>query len=218
MKPFCSGVFPRMAVLSLFALLLCARPLLASSSYVGRTEGGLTITPLGQASYEIPIPAVPGTGGMAPHLSINYSSSNRSGLLGYGFDLTGLSIIGRVPQNIALDGRPGEVTFTADDRFALDGTRLVCTDTVSTQQRVYSTEMDNYARVTAYGPEGDPTSFMVETKDGITYEYHANTRILSPSSPAPGMFWMLTRATDTSGNYFTVSYGGDNYYLNSAVL
>ena len=187
-------------------------PLFASSGYVGRTEGELTVTPMGQAVYEIPIPALPGTGGMTPQLSITYNSSSHSGLLGYGFDLTGLSIIGRVPQNIALDGRVGEVTFSSSDRFALDGSRLVPIDTISTQQRVYSTEVKNFARITSYGPEGDPTSFTVQTKDGITYEYQANTRILQPSSTVPGLFWMLTRATDTMGNYYSVSYGGNNSY------
>ena len=208
MKPF----FKVRILLMAFATILCVLPTSATSGYVGRTEGELTVTPLGQANYEIPIPAIPGTGGVVPHLSITYNSSNRSGLLGYGFDLTGLSVIGRVPQNLALDGRVGEVTFTADDRFALDGARLVVTDIVNTLQRVYSTEVKNYARVTAYGPEGDPTSFTVETKDGITYEYAANTRILQPSSTAPSLFWMLTRATDTSGNYFTVTYQGNNEY------
>lgn len=208
MKPF----FKVRILLMAFATILCVLPTSATSGYVGRTEGELTVTPLGQANYEIPIPAIPGTGGVVPHLSITYNSSNRSGLLGYGFDLTGLSVIGRVPQNLALDGRVGEVTFTAADRFALDGARLVVTDIVNTLQRVYSTEVKNYARVTAYGPEGDPTSFTVETKDGITYEYAANTRILQPSSTDPGLFWMLTRATDTSGNYFTVTYQGNNEY------
>ena len=208
MKPFSKVRILLMAI----ATLLCVLPISASSGYVGRTEGELTVTPLGQANYEIPIPAIPGTGGMVPHLSITYNSSNRSGLLGHGFDLTGLSVIGRVPQNLALDGRVGEVTFTAADRFALDGARLVVTDSINSLLRVYSTEMKNYARVTAYGPEGDPTSFTVETKDGITYEYAANTRILQPSSTEPGLFWMLTRATDTSGNYFTVTYQGNNEY------
>lgn len=208
MKPF----FTVRILLMAFATILCVLPISATSGYVGRTEGELTVTPLGQANYEIPIPAIPGTGGMVPHLSITYNSSNRSGLLGYGFDLTGLSVIGRVPQNLALDGRAGEVTFTAADRFSLDGARLIVTDNVNSLQRIYSTEMKNYARITAYGPEGDPTSFTVETKDGITYEYAANTRILQPSSTEPGLFWMLTRATDTSGNYFTVTYQGNNDY------
>lgn len=186
-------------------------PLLASSSYVGRTEGEMRVTPLGQTEYEISIPALPGTGGMTPHLSITYNSSSKSGLLGHGFDLKGLSIIGRAPQNLALDGKAGEVTFTADDRFALDGTRLVLDHRVNSSERVYYTEQNCFARVTATGPEGDPTQFTVQTKDGITYEYAANTRILQPSSTEPGLFWMLTRATDTSGNYFTVTYGGDNH-------
>lgn len=210
MKPFFTGRFSYLVLLMAFGILQCSLPVSAITGYVGCTEGEFTVTPLGQANYDIPIPAIPGTGGMVPHLSITYNSSNRSGLLGYGFDLTGLSLIGRVPQNLALDGKVGEVTFTAADRFALDGVRLVKTDSINALQRVYSTEMKNYARITAYGSEGDPTSFTVETKDGVTYEYAANTRILEPSSTDPGLFWMLTRATDSNGNYFTVSYQGNN--------
>lgn len=172
----------------------------------------MRVTPLGQTEYEIPIPALPGTGGIAPHLSIAYNSSSKSGLLGHGFDLKGLSIIGRAPQNLALDGKAGEVTFTSGDCFALDGARLVLHHRVGSSERVYYTEQDVFARITAYGPEGDPTQFTVQTKDGITYEYAANTRLLQASSAEPGLFWMLTRASDTSGNYFTVAYGGDNRY------
>lgn len=209
--PYAVGNICRVPLV-LIALLLYTLPIAAYSGYVGRTEGEFSVTPLGQATYEIPIPALSGTGGMEPHLSVAYNSSSKSGLLGYGFDLTGLSVIGRVPRNLMLDSIAGEVEFSANDRFALDGQRLILSQTTGNEERVYFTEIKNFARVTAYGPEGDPTYFKVETKDGITCEYHANTRILQAGSTAPGLFWMLTRATDTSGNYFTVSYQGNNTY------
>lgn len=92
---------------------------------MGKIADHLSVTPLGQACYSIPVKTVPGTGGMVPRLTISYSSSNRDGMLGYGFDLTGLSVISRAPRNLHTDGRAGTVTFNVSDRFVLDGARLV---------------------------------------------------------------------------------------------
>lgn len=67
----------------------------SSDGTVGKIVDEFNVTPNGQFNYEIPITTVSGTGGMVPQLSISYSSANKSGLLGYGFDLTGLSQISR---------------------------------------------------------------------------------------------------------------------------
>ena len=72
MKPFFTGRFSYLVLLMAFAILQCPLPVSAITGYVGRTEGEFTVTPLGQANYDIPIPAIPGTGGMVPHLSITY--------------------------------------------------------------------------------------------------------------------------------------------------
>lgn len=55
----------------------------------GKINDEINVSPTGQLSYEIPIPALPGTGGMKPNLSVCYNSSTKNGLAGYGFDLTG---------------------------------------------------------------------------------------------------------------------------------
>lgn len=57
--------------------------------------------------------------GMKPSVSVNYSSSTKDGLLGYGFDLTGLSIISRIPSDMFHDGRSTAVDFSCYDQFAL---------------------------------------------------------------------------------------------------
>ena len=197
----------------LFFLLSLACGISAQTQQVvGKIDDDFCVTPSGQASYEIPVPTLPGTGGVAPRLSITYNSSTKNGLLGYGFDLTGLPIISRVPQNIINDGQAGSVTFSSSDRFAMDGARLVHTYTTGSGARVYSTENNSFSRITAYGQEGDPTMFTVETKSGLVYEFHANNRILDDNSAEPGLFWMPTKVSDTKGNYFSVSYIGNNIY------
>ena len=54
-------------------------------------------------------------------------------------------ILGPACAAFALDGNAGEVTFTADDRFALDGTRLVLDHRVNSSERVYYTEQNCFA-------------------------------------------------------------------------
>ena len=94
-------------IVSLFAMSTLAQEHLFTDKEHGGAENGIfgkindeiNVSPTGQLSYEIPIPALPGTGGMKPTLSVAYNSSTKNGLAGYGFDLSGLSIINRVPSD-----------------------------------------------------------------------------------------------------------------------
>lgn len=191
-------------------LLLIIMAALCQKSYsddvVGKIDDDFSVTPMGQVNYEIPIPVLSGTGGVSPKLSITYNSSNKLGLCGYGFDLTGLSIITRVPQNMLNDGKVGYVNFTSSDRYALDGVRLINTSTVNE----YVSEVKNFARITAVGEEDNPTSFIVLSKDGLKYEYSSNTQIVGDNAEK-ALYWVLTKVSDTMGNYFTITYGGDSF-------
>lgn len=176
----------------------------SDNTVVGKVDGEFSVTPMGQANYEIPIPAPAGTGGVAPKLSICYNSSTKYGLFGYGFELTGLSVINRAPSNMFNDGVAGYVNFTNADHYSLDGARL-CLTSGQSAVREYRTENNTFAKILAYGPVANPDSFVVRTKDGLKYDYMPNTVLLGhPGETA--LFWMLTRVSDTKGNYFTVSY------------
>lgn len=174
---------------------------------VGKIDDNLNVTPLGQANYEIPIPVVPGTGGMSPKLSIVYDSSKKFGLLGYGFDLAGLSIINRTPPNRFNDGVAGVINFTSSDCFSLDGARLMLVGS-QTGSSEYRTENNSFSKIISYGSQSDPDSFIVKTKTGLTYLYESNTYLLNKPSES-GLFWMLTKVSDTKGNYYTVTYQGN---------
>ncbi|MCI5911855.1 MAG: T6SS effector amidase Tae4 family protein [Prevotella sp.] len=180
----------------------------SNNGIVGKTDDEFNVTPTGQVSYSIPIPAVSGTGGIKPQLSVSYSSSTKNGLFGYGFDLTGLSIINRTPSNYFLDGMATAVDFTYSDHFALDGMRLVKCGNVDSRSIEYRTENNSFAKIVSYGDEKNPSSFTVYTKSGLIYEYSSNVSILNGSS-ANAIFWLVTKVSDTKGNYYKVSYGGD---------
>ncbi len=79
---------------SLATLLLVSQ----SAQAVFSTPGQFSVGQDGSANYSIPIVDPPGTAGMAPKLSLNYSSNGGNGILGMGWGLSGLSQIGRCPK------------------------------------------------------------------------------------------------------------------------
>ena len=85
----------------------------AENGVFGKINDEINVSPTGQLSYEIPIPALPGTGGMKPNLSVCYNSSTKNGLAGYGFDLMGLYIISRIPSDRFHDGLSTAIDFTS---------------------------------------------------------------------------------------------------------
>ena len=171
---------------------------------VDNPNGVFTVSPMGQATYEYPIKLAEGTGSICPKLSICYSSSIGEGAFGHGMDLNGLSMISRVPADLAHDGYPGCVDVNTA-RFALDGTRLIEINR-NEDYITYATEVNNYARIRAYGEETSPSSFVMETKDGLTYTFIPDSELANDTCAA--LFWMLTKVVDTQGNYFTITYSG----------
>lgn len=182
----------------------------SNNGIVGKIVDKFNVTPTGQASYEIPISTVSGTGGIIPQLSIVYSSSTKEGLFGSGFDLIGLSIINRAPSNLHRDGHPGYVNFTSSDKFMLDGMRLM---PIKNRTNQYLTENNkSFPRIFASGgTESNPSTFTVTTRSGFTYEYVSNTSILNSSTSTNNpLFWLIKKVSDTKGNYYTVTYSGND--------
>lgn len=181
----------------------------AENGVFGKIKDELNITPTGQLSYEIPIPALPGTGGMKPSISICYNSSTKNGLVGYGFDIIGLPIISRVPSDRFHEDIARAIDFTTHDHFALDGQRLVCYNSSSSNETEYRTENNSFAKILAKGNNTNPTSFTVHTKSGLIYDYVNVAKALGNAETDSTLFWLVSKVSDTKGNYFTITYEGD---------
>lgn len=97
---------------------------LNTSLPMGTTAGSHSVSLTGAATYQVPILIPPGTAGMEPSVSVAYNSQAGNGLLGYGWNLAGLSAITRIGHTIYHDNKVKGVNFD-DDRFAMDGNRLV---------------------------------------------------------------------------------------------
>jgi hypothetical protein len=192
---------------SLAAFLLAATPIAAQ---VMALPGKFGVNATGAATYNIPIVVPPGTAGMKPSLSLSYNSQSGNGLLGVGWALEGLASIVRCPRTMAQDGVIGSVNNDSNDRFCLDGQRLVAISGVyGADGTEYRTEIESFARVIQHTrPDGEPW-FEVHTKTGqiMWFGQWGDSTILSPE--AVTRTWLLKRVTDTMGNYFTITYTND---------
>ena len=126
------------------------------AAYQGDFSGNAAVSAGGNASYTLPIQVPPGTNGMAPQLSLNYNSNMRNGMLGLGWFMQGASSrITRCPQNYSQDGQIRAVDYSAEDRFCLDGNRLVAVaGSYGADGTEYRTETDAFSRIISHGAAG----------------------------------------------------------------
>lgn len=186
------------------------------------TPGQFAVSPSGAATYRIPIQVPPGVAGMQPKLEVVYSSQSGNGFLGLGWGLSGLSTVTRCPRTQAQDGVRGGVNFDANDRFCLDGQRLILVSgTYGAAGSEYRTEIESFAKITAVGTAGSgPASFLVKTKSGLTMEFGntADSRIEAIKAATGSSAWTAgtvrtwaqNKLSDIKGNYLTIAYSEDS--------
>ncbi|KAB8189476.1 hypothetical protein FKV24_009355 [Lysobacter maris] len=186
------------------------------SDQVGATAAEFRVDESGAATYSIPLYGVPGTAGVAPQLTLNYSSQAGYGPLGKGWAIGGLSSISRcratreagdfISGGTVTDGNPEPINFTGSDRYCLDGQRLVpgiggyaCESVGGMTAQTLRTEIESFQRVCAYTPTGSangPAFFTVERKDGSTSWY--GDRDNNASSNRPDGYFNSTAAGKTA--------------------
>jgi hypothetical protein len=194
----------------------------AQTTVAGFTPGQFQVTETGAASYTIPIQVPPGTAGMEPKLSLVYNSQGGNGLLGVGWSLGGLSAITRCPRTVAQDGVKGGINYNANDRFCLDGQRLIAIGgTYGGANTEYRTERASFAKIVSYGqvpsPGNGPQWFKVWTKSGQVMEFgntvdsaiEAQGNLDQTLNDKTVRVWAVNKISDTKGNYITVSYTED---------
>ena len=187
----------------------------AGSVPMGGTAGDFSVSDVGSARYVVPLQVVPGRGGLQPRLALTYSSDAGDGQIGTGFSLSGLSQISRCDKTVADDGVADGVALTADDRFCLDGRKLVAVSgTYGGNGTEYRTIPDAHVRIRSFVAAGaagqGPTSFTVWTADGLLQEFGAEgaTSVDDPHSFLNffRVGWSLTKTADRAGNVITYAY------------
>ncbi len=191
------------------------------SDGVSATAAEFRVDESGAATYSIPLFTVPGVAGVAPKLSLNYSSQSGHGPLGKGWSIGGMSMISRcratreagdfIVGGVVTDGNPAPVNYGASDRYCLDGQRLVpsadtfaCPAIASMTVENLRTEIQSFQRVCAYTPNGGASGvafFTVERKDGSISWYGDRDNNVTANRPDG-----YVNATAPSKEAFAVSW------------
>ena len=187
------------------------------SAEVGVTEGELSVSLSGAATYTIPISVPPGINGVTPKIGLGYNSQSNNGSVGYGWNISGLSVIKRIPSTKYHDGVEDPVDFDNLDRFSLDGQRLVIKSGTSgvygANETVYETEKFSNTKITSYGvhPSGanyGPAYFKVEYPDGSKAFYGNSSDSCSITD------WAITYWENAQGVRINYTYTLTNNILN----
>lgn len=190
----------------LFSLLL-GLTVVRAAVLVGRTEGNLSVSPTGAATYTIPLNLQPGMSDFMPQLSLSYNSQSGNGLAGYGWNVSGLSAISIAPRNVWFDGTAECIYRGEDNAYYLDGMRLLLVSGMNGQAgAIYRTENEQYSRIEITSMlDETPATFTVKTTDGTTYKYGNSTGRLQLNT-SEAYQWTLDYAEDRLGNYITFTY------------
>lgn len=188
-----------------------------TSDQVAATAAEFRVDESGAATYSVPLYTVPGTAGVAPQLSLSYSSQGGYGPLGMGWSIGGLSSVSRcratresgdfIVAGVATDGTPQPINFTSSDRYCLDGQRLVpaqsgtatCPAIAGMAAENLRTEIESFQRVCAYTPTSGingPTFFTVDRKDGSRSWY--GDRAADTADLVDGYFNATTPAKESA--------------------
>lgn len=208
------GVFPPESGLT-------GGPTPSDNGVVGAIGGNIDVGLLGAAIYNIPIQLPEGLGGIKPQLSLCYNSQGRNGLMGWSWDLGGISAITRTGATLYHDGFIGTVDYT-HDRFCLDGMRLmnVSSKEYGSHGASYRTEQDQMNKIVSYDEYGvNGTSyFKVWTPDGKTLYYgNSNESKAMVDKQGHVNVWLLNKVEDSYGNTMEYHYlnANDSYLLTS---
>jgi RHS repeat-associated protein len=184
---------------------------------LGATQTSYGVSPSGAFSFQIPIVVPAGRNGVQPNLSLSFSSGQRDGYAGVGWGVSGLSSISRCGRTIATDQARSGVQHNENDRFCLNGKRLIklspSGSAYGAAGNEYRTEIDEISKVVSYetlaniGSGSAPKYFKVWGKGGriFTYGQSANSRFTLPGTTSTHT-WMLTKVEDHNGNNYTVTY------------
>jgi len=187
-----NGIFPNL------------NPLVSTSNTGGAVmapqSGAFSVTPLGAATYTLPLDLPTGINGMSPQVALTYSSMAGNGALGVGWNISGLSAVSRGTRTFFHDGQVTPTSFDATDAFYLDGQRLIANGASN-----YYPESNPSLVVTS-----DTNGFAYTTPDGKTYHYsYAATQgvsIAGVSTTSVTTAWLLSQVTDAHGNYIRYTY------------
>lgn len=200
--------------LFLFFVIPSLKATISTANSIGTPHGQFEVSATGGATYSVSIECPIGVGGMQPDIALSYNSQGGYGLAGFGFNISGLSVISRGQKNRFYDEEVTGMTYCEEDPLYIDGKRLILYK--GHQGEIgssYSIEGDPYGGATIRG-NGNDIWMDVWFQNGSKYEYGRtdNSRLsYSTKYGAKRIYsWYISRAEDVCGNFMTYTYGKKN--------
>lgn len=165
------------------------------------------LSPTGAMTYSVPLQMVAGRNGVQPNLSLAYSSQSGNGVMGMGWNVSGLSAIRVTNFTIYYDGKTDAFKSDKNDPFTIDGVRLIKLSDNGSQ--VDYEAVQGNVRVSAYLSGNTIRYFKAFYPNGTTaiYGYEGN---YSQQTSYP-----MTRYEDGYGNriMYTYLFRNEHYYI-----
>ncbi|MBI3560395.1 MAG: VCBS repeat-containing protein [Gammaproteobacteria bacterium] len=185
--------------------LACIAPLVALFLVSTPTQADVVNLYTGDASYSVPIVSPPGSNGMGPNLSLEYSSGAGNDWLGQGWSLKGLGYIERRGPNY----RPSP-TYTTDDTYILvlggSSFKLINGSEPSGYQdsRYYRTNIESFMRIFF---DSVANTWLVTDKSGNYYSFQT-TQSPNTGNTTAVYRWYLNSVIGNNDIFWAVSYQG----------
>ncbi len=206
-----------------------------ASDGVGSTAGQFSVDQSGNSQYRIPLYVPHGAGGLTPNLALVYNSGAGDGILGYGWQLEGLSSVAicRLSQEHGDGVRPVGTLTTIPSltAYCLDGQRM---DLVSGSNgvagAVYRLENDSATEIvienasTIDGRGSDtypvPTIFAAYAKDGTVRRFGTlAAELRSPwGSNGATLAWYEYEIRDSNNNRIAFNYSAPSLSSPAALV
>ncbi len=124
----------------------------------------MNVNEVGALTYMLPIEVLKGLNNFQPNLALVYSSQSGNGQAGYGWNITGTSIISRGGKSKEVDGVTIGPQFNNTDPFYLDGQRLI---------RVHNSDYvtEKFSKIKIQNFSSGEYSFIVKYTDGRIAKY-----------------------------------------------
>ncbi|WP_414846215.1 RHS repeat-associated core domain-containing protein [Chryseobacterium sp. IT-36CA2] len=158
-------------------------------------NGEMNVNEGGTLNYTIPIETVKGINDFQPNAAIAYNSQSGNGQAGWGWNVTGISMISQGGKNKEIDGITIGPQFNTSDPYYLDGQRLI-----KINESSFATE--KYSKVKITKPISGEFSFIVQYTDGKIAKY-------KEFSPGQHYIVLLSDALDNQ-----IHYSYDSEYFN----
>lgn len=180
------------------------------SRVVGSIIGQAGVSGSGAGTYHIPIQVPKGNNGMEPELSISYNSQNpSSGIMGRGWNLSGVSSISTTGRNYYYDGEKGAISEEDTSSCLIwDGQRLFGINAKGLEADSFKTEIKSNAKIEKKsGTDGD--YFEILTSTGNTLIYGQSLTAQMHLSETIEWKWLLEEVQDRNGNTIKYTYTKD---------